>query len=53
VVFFPPGVFPYTPTLSFVDYGLAVVFTLVSGIISGMSPAFRASTMQPVEALRF
>jgi putative ABC transport system permease protein len=53
VVFFPPGVFPYTPTLSFVDYGLAVVFTLVSGIISGMSPAIRASAMQPVEALRY
>jgi putative ABC transport system permease protein len=53
VVFFPPGVFPYTPTLSFVDYGLAVVFTLVSGLISGMSPAIRASAMQPVEALRY
>jgi putative ABC transport system permease protein len=53
IVFFPEGVFPYTPSLSFFDFALAVVFIFVSGIISGMSPAIRASTMQPVEALRY
>jgi putative ABC transport system permease protein len=53
VILFPKGIFPYNPALTAPDFCLAIFFTLTAGILSGLSPALRASTMLPVEALRY
>jgi ABC-type antimicrobial peptide transport system permease subunit len=53
VTFFPQGFFPFEPTLYMSDYILAVMFTIAAGILSGLSPAIKASNMQPVDALRY
>lgn len=53
IIFFPKGIFPFDPSLSIYDLTFAFVFTLTAGILSGVSPAIRAASMQPVEALRY
>jgi ABC-type antimicrobial peptide transport system permease subunit len=35
------------------DYLLALGFTVVAGIFSGLSPALKAADMEPVEALTY
>ena len=53
VTLFPQGTFPFNPQLTVGDYGLALFFTIVSGVLSGVLPALRAAGMEPVEALRY
>jgi ABC-type antimicrobial peptide transport system permease subunit len=53
VVLAPPGLFPYIPRLTLVDFAIAFGFTLAAGLLSGLFPALRAANMQPVEALRY
>ncbi len=53
VLFFPKGIFPYLPILTVQDFIVALCFTMICGIVAGFTPAFRAATMQPVEALRY
>ncbi|MDD5674499.1 MAG: ABC transporter permease [Chitinivibrionales bacterium] len=53
VIMLPKGVFPFQPILTFGDYGIAILFTILVGIISGTFPAFRAANMEPAEALRY
>jgi putative ABC transport system permease protein len=46
-------VFPYFPvTMSLPVMGLAVMTSLLTGVISGFLPAWRAARMNPVDALR-
>jgi len=49
----PPGMFPYEPRLTAMDFSIAIGFTFLTGILSGLFPALRAANMQPVEALRY
>jgi putative ABC transport system permease protein len=49
----PEGMFPYNPRLGGGDYALAIIFTVVVGLIAGTFPSVRAADMQPVEALRY
>ena len=44
--------FPTFPSLSLPVMGLAVLVSLLTGVISGFLPAWRAARMDPVEALR-
>ncbi len=53
VTSFPPGIFPFTPRLTIMDYFIAFCFTVVSGMMSGLVPALKASGMRPVDALRY
>jgi ABC-type lipoprotein release transport system permease subunit len=53
IVFIPEGVFPYDPRLTSADFTVAFGFLIISGILSGLFPALRAASMQPVEALRY
>jgi ABC-type antimicrobial peptide transport system permease subunit len=53
ITLMPEGIFPFDPTLTGTDYTVAVVFTLVAGILSGLFPALRAAKLLPVDALRF
>ncbi|MBN1575012.1 MAG: ABC transporter permease [Chitinispirillaceae bacterium] len=53
IVFMPPGIFPYLPRLTPLDFTIAFGFTLTAGLLSGLFPALRAANMQPVEALRY
>jgi putative ABC transport system permease protein len=47
------GAFPYFPiTMSLPVMGLAIVTSIVTGIVSGFLPAWRAARMNPVDALR-
>jgi ABC-type antimicrobial peptide transport system permease subunit len=49
----PRGVFPFNPTLSPVEYGVAILFTALAGFCSGLFPALKAANMKPVEALQY
>ncbi len=53
VVFAPEGMFPYAPRLTSADFTVAFGFLIVSGLLSGLFPALRAASMQPVEALQY
>jgi putative ABC transport system permease protein len=47
------GVFPYFPiTMSLPVMGLAILTSILTGMISGFLPAWRAARMNPVDALR-
>ncbi len=47
------GVFPYFPlTMSLPVMALAIVTSIVTGMVSGFLPAWRAARMNPVDALR-
>ena len=39
----------YTPQL----FGQAIVVALIAGVVGGLYPAWRATRMRPVEALRY
>lgn len=49
----PRGTFPFEPDLTVLDYTITVVFIVVAGLVSGVFPAFKASRMEPVDALRY
>jgi putative ABC transport system permease protein len=53
VTLLPEGVFPFIPRLAAIDYTIAVIFTILAGVCSGMVPAMRAADMEPVDALRY
>jgi putative ABC transport system permease protein len=53
VVQIPGTLFPFKPILSFFDVGIAAGMVLLGGFLSGFFPSFKASTLQPVEALRY
>jgi putative ABC transport system permease protein len=53
ILYFPKGFFPYVPLLTIQDFIIALCFTMICGLIAGFTPAIRAATMQPVEALRY
>jgi putative ABC transport system permease protein len=53
ITLMPSGVFPFTPRLDVMDYGIAVGFTVCAGFFSGLFPAIKAANMQPVEALQY
>lgn len=40
------------PALSWVVFGLGFAFSALVGIVSGVSPARKAASLDPVEALR-
>ncbi|GAA5155717.1 ABC transporter permease [Pseudonocardia eucalypti] len=42
-----------TPTVSWTAVGISFLFSLVIGVVAGGYPALRASTLRPIEALRF
>ncbi|HUD47072.1 MAG TPA: ABC transporter permease [Candidatus Baltobacteraceae bacterium] len=47
------GAFPYFPvTMSMPVMALAIVTSIVTGVVSGFAPAWRAARMNPVDALR-
>jgi putative ABC transport system permease protein len=47
------GAFPYFPvTMSMPVMGLAILTSVVTGVLSGFAPAWRAARMNPVDALR-
>ncbi len=47
------GAFPYFPvTMSLPVMGLAIATSIVTGVVSGFLPAWRAARMNPVDALR-
>ncbi|MDG5814989.1 ABC transporter permease [Chitinispirillales bacterium ANBcel5] len=48
-----PDLFPIRPQLAIGDYILAILFTIITGLVSGLFPALRAAKMQPVDALRY
>jgi putative ABC transport system permease protein len=39
-------------TMSFTVMGIALLVSLVTGVLSGFFPAWRAARMNPVDALR-
>jgi len=49
----PRGTFPFEPDLTVLDYTVTVMFIVVAGLASGVFPAFKASRMEPVDALRY
>lgn len=53
VTSFPEGMFPFQPRLTWIDYVVALGFTMVAGMLSGLVPALKASGMRPVDALRY
>lgn len=53
ITYMPKGIFPYIPRLEWIDFVVAVAFTLLSGIFSGLFPALKAARLQPVEALQY
>ena len=53
ITLFPDGIFPINPVLTISDYMVAVGFTIITGVVSGLSPAIGAAKMQPVDALRY
>jgi ABC-type antimicrobial peptide transport system permease subunit len=53
VTLFPKGVFPFNPQLLTPDYIVAITFIIVTGIGSGLAPAFKAASLQPADALRY
>ncbi len=47
------GAFPYFPiTMSLPVMGLAILTSILTGVVSGFLPAWRAARMNPVDALR-
>jgi putative ABC transport system permease protein len=47
------GAFPYFPvTMSLPVMGLAILTSVLTGVVSGFLPAWRAARMNPVDALR-
>ena len=47
------GVFPYFPvTMSVPVMALAIMTSIMTGLVSGFAPAWRAARMNPVDALR-
>jgi len=47
------GAFPYFPvTMSLPVMALAIATSIVTGVVSGFLPAWRAARMNPVDALR-
>jgi putative ABC transport system permease protein len=47
------GAFPYFPiTMSMPVMVLAIVTSVITGVLSGFAPAWRAARMNPVDALR-
>jgi ABC-type antimicrobial peptide transport system permease subunit len=53
VTLFPKGIFPFNPQLLTMDYIVAITFIIVTGIGSGLAPAFKAASQQPADALRY
>ncbi|KMQ52107.1 Macrolide export ATP-binding/permease protein MacB [Chitinispirillum alkaliphilum] len=53
ITMLPADLFPIQPQLTIPDYLIAVTFTILTGLLSGLFPALRAASMQPVEALRY
>lgn len=53
VTLIPEGIFPFNPQLATIDYSLAILLTVIVGILAGCIPSLKAGRMQPVEALRY
>ncbi len=49
----PDRLFPWIPQLRPLDYILALGVACLTGILSGIYPAFKASKINPVEALQY
>jgi len=53
ITLLPPDFFPFVPRLSPFDYIIAIGFTVLVGLLSGLAPSIKAAGMKPVEALQY
>jgi putative ABC transport system permease protein len=51
--FLPKDVFPFEPYLTALDYAVVMGFSVIAGIAAGITPAFKAANLRPVEALQY
>lgn len=49
----PQKIFPFEPYLTLLDYAVVLGFSVVAGIAAGITPAFKAANLRPVEALQY
>ncbi|MGB9727848.1 MAG: ABC transporter permease [Nitrososphaeria archaeon] len=45
--------FSYTPIITLDVFGIALITTVSVSVLSGLYPAWRASKMEPIKALRY